>query len=86
MEEQTNEALWYVVHTYSGYENKVANDSPICNYGLLYIIVIRQKLHPFRYIYRTSLAAQRIIIRTIIPHTERGHKTHQFKGRHLHVS
>ena len=26
MEEQTNEALWYVVHTYSGYENKVAND------------------------------------------------------------
>ena len=23
MEEQTNEALWYVVHTYSGYENKV---------------------------------------------------------------
>ena len=25
MEEQTNEALWYVVHTYSGYENKVAN-------------------------------------------------------------
>ena len=21
MEEQTNEALWYVVHTYSGYEN-----------------------------------------------------------------
>mgnify|MGYP000590220851 FL=1 len=26
MEEQSNEALWYVVHTYSGYENKVAND------------------------------------------------------------
>ncbi|MGN0707296.1 MAG: transcription termination/antitermination protein NusG [Faecalibacterium sp.] len=26
MEEQTNEALWYVVHTYSGYENKVATD------------------------------------------------------------
>ena len=26
MEEQTNEALWYVVHTYSGYENKVSND------------------------------------------------------------
>ena len=25
MEEQSNEALWYVVHTYSGYENKVAN-------------------------------------------------------------
>ena len=23
MEEQSNEALWYVVHTYSGYENKV---------------------------------------------------------------
>ena len=26
MEEQSNEALWYVVHTYSGYENKVATD------------------------------------------------------------
>ena len=26
MEEQSNEALWYVVHTYSGYENKVAGD------------------------------------------------------------
>ncbi len=25
MEEQSNEALWYVVHTYSGYENKVRN-------------------------------------------------------------
>ena len=24
MEEQSNEALWYVVHTYSGYENTVA--------------------------------------------------------------
>ena len=24
MEEQSNEALWYVVHTYSGYETKVA--------------------------------------------------------------
>ena len=24
MEEQSNEALWYVVHTYSVYENKVA--------------------------------------------------------------
>ena len=23
MEEQSNEALWYVVHTYSGYENAV---------------------------------------------------------------
>ena len=23
MEDQSNEALWYVVHTYSGYENKV---------------------------------------------------------------
>ena len=23
MEEQSNEALWYVVHTYSGYENTV---------------------------------------------------------------
>lgn len=23
---ETNEAKWYVVHTYSGYENKVAND------------------------------------------------------------
>ena len=22
MEDQSNEALWYVVHTYSGYENK----------------------------------------------------------------
>ena len=40
-------------------------------------------LFPFRDIYRTPLAAQRIIIRTIIPHTERGHKTHQFKGRHI---
>ena len=30
MEEQTNEALWYVVHTYSGYENKVANDLQTC--------------------------------------------------------
>lgn len=26
MEDQSNEALWYVVHTYSGYENKVATD------------------------------------------------------------
>lgn len=26
MDEQNNEALWYVVHTYSGYENKVAQD------------------------------------------------------------
>jgi len=26
MEEQSSEALWYVVHTYSGYENKVATD------------------------------------------------------------
>ena len=26
MEEQSNEALWYVVHTYSGYENKVATN------------------------------------------------------------
>ncbi len=26
MEDQANEALWYVVHTYSGYENKVATD------------------------------------------------------------
>lgn len=26
MEEQSREALWYVVHTYSGYENKVAQD------------------------------------------------------------
>ena len=26
MEEQSNEALWYVVHTYSGYENKVKVD------------------------------------------------------------
>ncbi len=26
MDEQSNEALWYVVHTYSGYENKVAQD------------------------------------------------------------
>ena len=26
MEEQSNEALWYGVHTYSGYENKVAGD------------------------------------------------------------
>ncbi len=26
MEDQTMEALWYVVHTYSGYENKVAQD------------------------------------------------------------
>ena len=26
MEEQTNEALWYVVHTYSGYENKVKDN------------------------------------------------------------
>ena len=26
MEEQSNEALWYVVHTYSGYENKVASN------------------------------------------------------------
>jgi Transcription antiterminator len=26
MEEQSNEALWYVVHTFSGYENKVATD------------------------------------------------------------
>lgn len=26
MEEQSNEALWYVIHTYSGYENKVAAD------------------------------------------------------------
>ena len=26
MEEQSTEALWYVVHTYSGYENKVAQD------------------------------------------------------------
>lgn len=26
MEEQSSQALWYVVHTYSGYENKVAND------------------------------------------------------------
>ena len=23
---ETTEAKWYVVHTYSGYENKVAND------------------------------------------------------------
>ena len=23
---ETNEAKWYVVHTYSGYENKVASD------------------------------------------------------------
>ena len=23
---ETNEAKWYVIHTYSGYENKVAND------------------------------------------------------------
>jgi transcriptional antiterminator NusG len=26
MEEQSSQALWYVVHTYSGYENKVATD------------------------------------------------------------
>ncbi|MFI3169648.1 MAG: transcription termination/antitermination protein NusG [Faecalibacterium sp.] len=26
MEEDSREALWYVVHTYSGYENKVAQD------------------------------------------------------------
>ena len=26
MEEQSNEALWYVVHTYSGYENKVKDN------------------------------------------------------------
>ncbi|MCI2046467.1 MAG: transcription termination/antitermination protein NusG [Faecalibacterium sp.] len=26
MEEQSQEAQWYVVHTYSGYENKVAQD------------------------------------------------------------
>ncbi len=26
MEDQSMEALWYVVHTYSGYENKVAQD------------------------------------------------------------
>lgn len=26
MEEQNNQALWYVVHTYSGYEDKVARD------------------------------------------------------------
>ena len=26
MDEQNNEAMWYVVHTYSGYENKVAQD------------------------------------------------------------
>ena len=26
MDEQNREALWYVVHTYSGYENKVAQD------------------------------------------------------------
>ncbi len=26
MDEQNNKALWYVVHTYSGYENKVAQD------------------------------------------------------------
>ena len=24
--DESTEALWYVVHTYSGYENKVAND------------------------------------------------------------
>ena len=27
MEDQSNEALWYVVHTYSGYENKVGDRS-----------------------------------------------------------
>ncbi len=26
MAEQTEQAMWYVVHTYSGYENKVATD------------------------------------------------------------
>ena len=25
--DESTEALWYVVHTYSGYENKVANRS-----------------------------------------------------------
>ena len=24
--DESTEALWYVVHTYSGYENKVANE------------------------------------------------------------
>ena len=36
MEEQTNEALWYVVHTYSGYEKRVKTnvESRVTSFGL----------------------------------------------------
>ena len=36
MEEQTNEALWYVVHTYSGYEKRVKTnvESRVVSFGL----------------------------------------------------
>ena len=38
---ETNEAKWYVIHTYSGYENKVANDLEklVENRGMQDIIV-----------------------------------------------
>ena len=40
--DESTEALWYVVHTYSGYENKVANDlqTMVENPGLFFLFFV----------------------------------------------
>ena len=50
MSEKSNEACWYVVHTYSGYENKVASnlEKTVENHSLqLSLIHISEPTRPY---------------------------------------